>query len=223
LGISGEVVWRLDPLRPPESPATLDPATPAVELFLRRAVEAVPGFTVNDADLVQVSRICRRLDGLPLALELAAAQLRTLPLTALDERLAKDLNVLSARVHRDDIRHSSLAAVFDWSCRLLDEPERRLLAQLSFFRDGFTLDAAEDACAGTTLLNAEILPTLAALVERSLVQPYDTPHGRRYRLLETVRELAAKRLARAAPPPPGKRAKPEPQYSRTTIARFWPD
>lgn len=224
LGISGEVVWRLDPLRPPENPATLNPATPAVELFLRRAVEAVPGFAVNDADLVRVSRICRRLDGLPLALELAAAQLRTLPLTALDERLAKDLNVLSARVHRDDVRHSSLDAVFDWSCRLLDDPERLLLAQLSFFRDGFSLDAAEKACASTTLLNAEILPTLAALVERSLVQPYDTPHGRRYRLLETVRELAAKRLAGAAPPPlPGRRAKPEPQYSRTTVARFWPN
>lgn len=220
IGISGEVVWRLDPLRVPEGGRTVDPRTPAIQLFLRRAVEAVPSFTVDDTDVDRVSRICQRLDGLPLALELAAAQLRTLTLADLDERLAKELNVLSARVQRDDLRHSSLTAAFDWSYRLLDKAERRLLAQLSIFAGGFTLEEAEALCVRAAPSHSDVLPTLAALVERSLVQPYDTAEGRRYRLLHTVREFVRKRLVQTAQPSPRQR---EPgRRARTTVTRRRP-
>jgi DNA-binding SARP family transcriptional activator len=181
LGISGEVVWRLDPL-----PTSADGG--AVELFVRRASEAVPGFSATGADLARVVRICRRVDGLPLALELAAAELRTLSLAALDERLARNLSVLG-----EDGRPDSLPAVVDRSYRRLDAPARRLLARLSAFRDGFTIDEAEAVCAGVAGLPADILPPLTTLVEHSLVQPYDTRLGRRYRILAVVREHATRR------------------------------
>jgi predicted ATPase/DNA-binding SARP family transcriptional activator len=188
LGISGEVVYQVRPLPAPAPRAGDD--QPAVALFLRRATEAVPTFRATPDALPQVAAICRRLDGLPLAIELAAARLRTFPLETLAKQLADDLGLLFTGVRGADPRHGALAATIDWSYRLLDPTERRLLTRLSVFRGGFTLGAAIAVCD-----EPPVASTLVALVERSLVQPYDAADGRRYLLLEAVREFAAQRLA----------------------------
>ena len=152
----------------------MDPATPAVALFLRRAVVAVPTLAVTDADLELAGALCRRLDGLPLAIELAAARLRALSsITQLSKRLENDLGVLD------------LCATIDWSYRLLTGPEQRLLTQLSVFRGSFSLEAAE-------AVSGDALTHLISLVERSLVQVQGSE--RRYALLAAVREFAAGRL-----------------------------
>jgi predicted ATPase/DNA-binding SARP family transcriptional activator len=188
LGISGEVVYQVRPLPVPAPRSKGD--QPAVALFLRRAAEAVPTFHATPDALPPVAAICRRLDGLPLAIELAAARLRTFPLETLAKQLADDLGLLFTGVRGDDPRHGALAATIDWSYRLLDPAERRLLTRLSVFRGGFTLNAAIAVCD-----EPPVASTLVALVERSLVQPYDAADGRRYLLLEAVREFAAGRLA----------------------------
>ncbi|MFC9978115.1 BTAD domain-containing putative transcriptional regulator [Spirillospora sp. NPDC127200] len=188
LGVPEEVVWRLDGLT-----VTPDATGPAADLFRRRAAQAAPGAPCPpDA----VARVCRRLDGLPLALELAAARLRLLPAADLADRLDTGLGLLSAVRHGPEPRHQTLNATIEWSYRLLDPDEQLLLARLSVFRSGFTADAAEAVCGTPPLHRDTVLPLLAALVEHSLVQPYDTGGRRRYRLLEAVRDHAAARLDR---------------------------
>lgn len=185
LGLPEETVWRLSPMAVPPEDGPVTPTVPAMALLLRRAREALPGFTPTDADLAALARICRRVDGLPLALELAASRLRILPPATLAAHLEHDFGLLA----------DALTATLDWSYRLLTADERRLLARLSVFRDGFTAEAAEQVCGIAPLAPEQVLPMLVTLVDRSLVQP-DEPSGtRRFRLLEVVRAHAATCLA----------------------------
>ncbi|QFZ20212.1 BTAD domain-containing putative transcriptional regulator [Saccharothrix syringae] len=169
LGVTGEVLRPLDPL----------PGAQAVALFTDRARAVRPGFTPDET----TTAICRALDGLPLAVELAAARLRSLTPAQLTHRLGDRLGLLDRGVRGAPARHRTLRAVLDWSHDLLDPAERTLLARLSVFAGGATLRAVEDVTGGT-------LDQVASLVDKSLVVATDE----RYRLLETVREYAATHL-----------------------------
>ena len=177
LAISGESMVAVPPLA----------QTPAQELFADRAAAALPGFVMDEHG----EEICRRLDGLPLALELAAARLRSLPARELAERLDDRFRLLTGGSRTALPRHRTLRAVVDWSWDLLDEPERRLARRLAVFSAGAT---AESACAvdGTDALDG-----LAALVERSLLQVVPDTSPTRYRMLETIREYGLEKLAEA--------------------------
>lgn len=195
LGLPEETVWRLEPLQVPDHDRAPAPSVPSVALFLRRAGESVLGFTPSPADLAAIGRICRRVDGLPLALELAASRLRALQPDRLADHLEEGFGLLT------DVgaTPSALVATLDWSYRLLAPLEQRLLARLSVFRGGFDAATAQRVCDAAPLTYDQVLPTLASLVDRSLVQPYDVSGAPRYRLLEVVRDYAAIRLAALEP------------------------
>lgn len=195
LGLPEETVWRLDPLQVPDHDAAPAPSVPSVALFLRRAGESVPGFTPTPADLAAIGRICRRVDGLPLALELAASRLRALPADWLADHLEEGFGLLTDA----GATPNALVATLDWSYRLLGPLEQRLLARLSVFRSGFDAAIAQRVCGTAPLTHDQVLLTLAALVDRSLVQPYEANGVRRYRLLEVVRDYAAARLVDIEP------------------------
>jgi predicted ATPase len=169
LHLSGEHEYPVDPLPEPE----------AVELFVERAQAIKPDFHANG----DVTAICRRLDGLPLALELAAARVKVLAPDALLARLERRLPLLTGGARDLPERQRTLSAVIEWSHDLLDEAERRLFARLGVFAGGFTIEAAEAICDAT-------LDDLASLVDKSLVRAADE----RFFLLETIREYAVERL-----------------------------
>src|SRR5829696_1873537 len=191
LGIAGELLHPVGPLAVPDgrvSPAEAL-AYPAVRLLADRGAAARPGFAVDQATLAPVLRICRALDGLPLAIELAAARL--------DDRFRR-----LADGHRPAVgRHQTLRAVIDWSWELLGPAEQVLLRRLAVFAGGATLEAAERVCAGPALAGPaadEVLYRLAGLGDKSLVVADDADGGAvRYRMLETVRAYGAERLAEA--------------------------
>ncbi|MEU8250407.1 BTAD domain-containing putative transcriptional regulator [Nonomuraea sp. NPDC048916] len=186
LGITGESILPIAPLRLPPAgvPNPLD--YPAVRLFADRAAAVRPGFAVGEDNAARVVSICRALDGLPLAIELAAARLRTLMVADVAARLDDRFRLLTRGSRTALPRHQTLRAVVAWSWDLLDENEQRLAARLTVFADGATPAAAERVCG---------LPeeTLFALVEKSLVEVVDG----RYRMLETIRAFCAERLAEA--------------------------
>jgi len=176
-----------DPNRMPEAKEVAQ--TPAAELFIERAEDASPAFELTQANAAAVASICWRLDGLPLALELAAAQTGFLGPTALLSRLDQALQAGGARDLPE--RQRTMRATLDWSHELLHEPERELFRRLSIFAGGFTLEAAEDVCAAGTVEAEEVLVLLGNLVEQSLVVAETSPEGRtRYRMLEPVRQYA---------------------------------
>lgn len=195
LSLPEETVWRLDPLGVPTDPEN-GADSPAMALLLRRAGDARPGFAPSAADLAAAARICGRVDGLPLALELAAARLGTTSMTRLADQLEEDLELLRS-VRRFDRRQHTLTATIEWSYRLLRPDEQRLLGRLSVFRGGFTIDLAAQVCGADPLAPGRVPALVASLADRSLVQPYESPTGPRYRLLEVVREYASARLDRA--------------------------
>lgn len=201
LGIAGEQAWLVPPLGlPPEGDAvSADEAlqAAAVELFVERARAARPGFALADGDAAAVAQICRRLDGLPLALELAAARIKVLAPRDLAKRLDDAFSLLTGGARTAPARHRTLRATLDWSYRLLEEPERAVLRRLSAFAGGFDLAAAEAVAAGEAVERAAVLDLLAALVDRSLVAVETCCGEARYRLLETVRQYAAERLREA--------------------------
>ncbi|MEO3825239.1 BTAD domain-containing putative transcriptional regulator [Actinomadura sp. B10D3] len=190
LAITGEAVWPLPPLEPPPvgAPAAELPAYPAVRLFLDRAEAVRPGFAVDEDNAAAVVRICRALDGLPLAIELAAARLRSLPVTEVATRLDDRFRLLSRGNRAAVPRHQTLRGVVEWSWDLLDEAERTLARRLTVFSGGLTLDAAAGVC---DLDDADEL--LVELADKSLLQS----DGSRYRMLDTVRAFCAERLAEA--------------------------
>ncbi|GII97574.1 AfsR/SARP family transcriptional regulator [Sinosporangium siamense] len=201
LGITGEVLWPVTPLKVP--PAGADPDTAmsasAVRLFADRAAAALPGFSVA-GNIRAVARICRELDGMPLAIELAAARLRTLSPDALADRLDDRFRLLTGGSRTALPRHQTLHAVVEWSWALLDERERVLARRLSVFAGGATLAAAERVCAGEGLDPADVLDTLARLVDKSLVAAAvqsGEAEATRYTMLETVRAYAEERLTEA--------------------------
>jgi predicted ATPase/DNA-binding SARP family transcriptional activator len=189
LAIVGESLAPVAPLGLPAPGANAAEALehPAIRLFADRAAAALPGFTV-DATAVE---ICRRLDGLPLALELAAARLRSLPLHELAERLDDRFRLLTGGSRTAISRHRTLRAVVDWSWELLGEDERRLARRLSVFPAGATVESA------TAVHGADAFDGLVALVDRSLLQMVPDTSPVRYRMLETIREYGLERLAEA--------------------------
>ncbi|MBI5158051.1 MAG: hypothetical protein HZA58_08595 [Acidimicrobiia bacterium] len=196
LGLQGEVVRQVAPLRvPPEHAAATDLlAFDAVRLFEERAAESRPGFAITASNAVAVARICRRLDGIPLGLELAAARLRVLPVEEIARRLEDSLAVLGT-AGRDIVpHHRTLEATLDWSFDLLTPTERELLAHLAVFAGGWTLEAMEAVWSGDTA-SADSLDLLASLVEKSLVSLSDDEGRTRYRLLEPIRQYAGHKLA----------------------------
>jgi predicted ATPase len=168
----------------------------AVELFALRAAAAVPDFAVTPENVADVIRLCRRLDGIPLAIELAAMPLRTLPLAELVERLDHRFALLStgrpgALPPGVLPRHKTLSTAIEWSYELCSAAERRLWARLSVFAGRFSLDAAEEVCAEVSLERADVVNALVGLVDKSVV----LREGEQYRMLDTLREFGAGRLA----------------------------
>ncbi|WP_328739699.1 AAA family ATPase [Streptomyces erythrochromogenes] len=186
LGVPGETVRPVEPL----------PPDPAHQLFADRGAAARAGFTV-DEDPAAVAEICARLDGLPLAIELAAARLRLLTPRQIADRLDDRFRLLTSGARTVLPRQQTLRAVVDWSWDLLDEAERTVLRRLSVFAGGCDLAAAEAVCADPAGDTArDVADTLGSLVDKSLVlaEPYEG-HGMRYRMLETIHEYAAERAA----------------------------
>jgi predicted ATPase/DNA-binding SARP family transcriptional activator len=199
LHVEGEVVLRVPSLALPEPDAGLDLGTLAslasVRLFLERARDFRPDFALDAANAAAVVEICRRLDGMPLAIELAAARTAHLEPAEIAERLGDALYVLGRP--GTATRHATLRAALEWSHNLLSPEEQCLLRRLTVFEGGCTLAAAERVCGDGLLPREAVLDVLSRLVDKSLVQ-VDRGAGRsRYRLLDTVRQLAAERLERA--------------------------
>jgi predicted ATPase/DNA-binding CsgD family transcriptional regulator len=185
LGVSGEVVWRV-----PSLPIADD----AVELFVDRAVLAKPDFRITDDHVRTVAEICRRLDGVPLALELAAARVRALSVAEILDGLHDRFRLLTGGARTAVQRQQTLRASVDWSHALLTEPERVLFRRLAVFMGGFGLDAAEAVAASGELERHHVLDQLSLLVDKSLVVAEDDVGRTRYRLLETVRQYAQEKL-----------------------------
>src|SRR4051794_547383 len=198
LRATGEVVFRVpsldipDPERPqpPERLADYE----AVSLFVERATAALPGYVLDEENADDVARICLRLDGLPLALELAAARLGALSTAAIAARLDDRFRLLRSGSHAAPTRQQTLTATLQWSHDLLEPDERVLLRRVAIFSGGFALEAVEEVCAADGIDAPEIADVLARLVEKSLVAVEDLGRRRRYRLLETVRIYARERL-----------------------------
>ena len=202
LRVPGEVVFRVPSLDIPDPDQALGPHEllryEAVRLFAERADAAAPGFMVDEQNAMDVARICFRLDGLPLALELAAGRLGALDPAAIAERLDDRFRVLRTRSHASPTRQQTLKAALQWSHDLLERDERTLFRRLAAFVGGFELEAVESVCAGDELDNLVIADVLARLVEKSLVVANErSSRDRRYRLLETVRVYARERLDEA--------------------------
>jgi predicted ATPase len=163
----------------------------AVELFALRAAAAVPGFSITPENAANVIRLCRRLDGIPLAIELAAVQLRALPLNELLDRLNHRFTVLTGGRPGALPRHQTLRMAIEWSHELCSDAERRLWARLSVFAGPFSLVAAQEVCAEVSLERPDVVASVIGLVDKSVV----LMEGERYRMLDTVREFGAERLA----------------------------
>nr|WP_243848689.1 BTAD domain-containing putative transcriptional regulator [Lysinibacter cavernae] len=203
LAIPGEAVYELATLStvPTGEPGTAVPSTtrlgPAVELFRERARAVRPGAALP---IDVVSRLCDRLDGLPLAIELAAARVRSLSVDDIEQRIGDRFALLGAGGNRSaPLRHRTLQAVIEWSWNLLGDNERDLLTRVSLFADGFTLEAAEAVAIATPGGQGDIAAEVDALVQQSLVRVVEEPSTGtvRYRMLETIREFGARALASA--------------------------
>ncbi|MDO3703327.1 BTAD domain-containing putative transcriptional regulator [Micromonospora sp. C28SCA-DRY-2] len=198
LGITGEVLWPVVPLALPErhaGPAEMASA-PAVQLLRDRASAVRKDLAVDAHTLSTMVRVCRALDGMPLAIELAAARLRTMSLDQLANRLDDRFRLLTGGSRTALPRHRTLRAMVDWSWELLTDAERMVLRRLSVFAGGASLEAAERVCAGDAVEPEQVLDLLIALVEKSLLvaEGGDAP---RYRMLGTIKEYAGHRLSDA--------------------------
>ena len=196
LRVAGETVWQVPPLA--VAPAGAEGAlarSEATQLFAERAVAADPGFAVTAANAAGVARLCRALDGIPLAIELAAARVRALSVEQILDRVADRFALLTTGERTAPPRQRTLRAAIDWSHDLLAEREQLLFRRLSVFA-GWSLEMAERVCPDDKLPVADLLDSLAALVDKSLVVREPEVLGQaRYRLLDTIREYAAGKLA----------------------------
>lgn len=197
LGVGGERSWLVPPLALPPEGSGAAPETllrsEAVRLFVERAQEASRRFTLTPENAEAVARICRRLDGLPLAIELAAARVAVLAPSQIAARLDDRFSLLTSGTRASTPRQRTLRGAVDWSYDLLAGDERLLLERLAVFAGGFTLDAAEAVCGWGDLAPSRVLDLLAALATKSLVAMQEEGGVARYRLLETIREYAAER------------------------------
>ena len=185
IGVAGEVSWRVP---------SLSLADEAIELFTDRARRARPEFVVTDDNAAVVAEICARLDGLPLAIELAAARVRALSLAEILESLHDRFRLLTGGARTAVRRQQTLRASVDWSHALLTEPERVLFRGLAAFLGGFDFDAAQTVASGGDVERFQVLDLLTLLVDKSLVVADDSSGRTRYRLLETVRQYALEKL-----------------------------
>lgn len=196
LGIGGEIVYRLTPLSVPDASASDAAIFPAVSLFVQRAIAADRRFELNAANAATVAAICRRLDGNPLALELAAARVHSLGVAALLEHLDDRFRLLKLTAGASDPRHGTLRTAFGWSHSLLSGAERSVFNRLGAFSGSFSLTAASRCVADASIDAVEAIDLIGRLVDRSLVTalPLDPP---RYTLLETARCFAVEQLEEA--------------------------
>jgi predicted ATPase/DNA-binding SARP family transcriptional activator len=196
LGVAGERTWTVPPLSLPREDDGFEKisASDAVTLFVDRAQAVRSSFTLTTRNAPAIARICRRLDGIPLAIELAAARVRTLDPEQLAERLESSVGLLETGSRAALPRHRTLRETIDWSYRLLTGEERSLLTRLSVFHGSFALDAVEEVCAERSAVSASTLDLLTGLFDKSLVLHEPDDSGARYRLLETVREYAREQL-----------------------------
>jgi predicted ATPase/DNA-binding SARP family transcriptional activator len=201
LRIQGEVAWRVPSLSLPSDREGLQGAeaerSEAVRLFCRRAADASGSFDLSDANAAAVAEICRRLDGMPLALELAAARTSVLSAEQIAERLGDALGLLRAGSRTDLTRQQTLRGTLEWSHDLLEHDEQVLYRRLAVFAGSFDVDAVEGVCTGEDVGPDEVLDLMARLADKSLVQVEPGRDGNRYRLLETVRQHGRERLAEA--------------------------
>jgi predicted ATPase/DNA-binding XRE family transcriptional regulator len=198
LGVGGEAVWRVPSLELPSDAEQDVLAAESVQLFADRARAVHSGFQITADNAPAVAEVCRRLDGIPLAIELAAARARAMSVGEIAERLDDRFRLLvGSRTALP--RHRTLAATMDWSYQLLDPPERALFRRLAVFAGGWSLDAAEYIGAGQPVQPEDVLDVLTGLIDRSLVQAeFSRSAGNsRYSLLETVRQYAMARLDEA--------------------------
>jgi predicted ATPase/class 3 adenylate cyclase len=197
LGLPGEAVILVAPMTVPTGSSSVDTALSfdSIELFVERARSVVPDFTLDQRNLPAVIDICRRLDGLPLAIELAAARVKALSPAQIAERLADRFRLLTGGSRTALPRQQTLRGAIDWSFDLLSAEERLLLCRLSVFAGSFGLEAAEDITEGTGIDRIDVLDLLAGLVSRSLVVAEEIEGEQRFRLLQTIRQYAAERLA----------------------------
>jgi predicted ATPase/DNA-binding CsgD family transcriptional regulator len=185
IGVAGEVSWRVP---------SLSLSDEAIELFADRARHARPDFVVDEGNATAVAEICRRLDGVPLAIELAAARVRVLSVTDILDTLHDRFRLLTGGARTAVRRQQTLRASVDWSHALLTEPERVLFRRLAAFMGGFDLNAAQSICGGADVERYQVLDQLALLVDKSLVTADESGSRTRYRLLETVRQYALEKL-----------------------------
>ncbi len=210
LGVPGELTWRVPSMSlPAESPGAGAPQgqrepieslrqSDAVALFIDRATQVRPNFAITTANAPTVAQICHDLDGIPLAIELAAARVRMLAPEQIARALSDRFHLLTGGARTVMPRHQTLEASIDWSHELLSDGERTLLRRLSVFAGGWTLEAAEQVCPGAGIDRYGVLDLLTGLVDKSLVSTDERGPETRYRLLETVRQYATARLADTA-------------------------
>jgi predicted ATPase/DNA-binding SARP family transcriptional activator len=201
LRIPGEVTWRVPSLSLPALASVSLPEdslkAESVRLFSVRAAQAAPGFELDAENAVAVATLCHRLDGMPLAIELAAARVGVLTPAQIVERLDDSLDLLSTGSRTAMTRQQTLRATLAWSFELLDPDEQVLLCRLAVFAGSFGLDAAEEVCVQPPLRRSEAVALLGRLVDKSLVHVEGDSDERRFRLLETVRQYAIEQLAAA--------------------------
>ncbi len=201
LGIAGEQVFRMPHLASPaasDQPSAAEAlAYPAVRLFVERAAASTGGFTLTDVEAPTIAAICRRLDGIALAIELAAPRLKMMKPAQLLTRLDDRFKILTGGSRTALPRQQTLRALIDWSHDLLSEPERIVMRRLAVFGDGWTLDAATEVVAGDPLDDWEVFDLVASLVDKSLVVADSSGAETRYRFFETTRDYAAERLDQA--------------------------
>ena len=212
LGVSGETAWRVPSLPMPNIPpirsSGVEAAPPdkladlgtcaSIRLFVDRAQTVLPTFTLTAANAKAIARVCRRLDGIPLAIELAASRVRTLTPDQIAARLDDGLGLLIRQGTVTPARHSTLRAALDWSYAFLSATERLLFSRLAVFAGAFSLETAEAVCAGLGVRSERVLDLLTGLGDKSLVESTSTHGQARFRLHEIIRQYAAGKLAEMA-------------------------
>ena len=198
LGVDGEATYRVPPLRVPDAEEARSGTGlaqyDAVRLFADRAALSQAGFAVTSDNAAAIVQICQRLDGMPLAIEFAAARVAVLSVEQIAARLDDRFRLLTAWPKKTLPRHQTLRATLDWSHDLLTEHERTLFRRLSVFTGGFTLEAAEQVCAAAAIAGPDVLNLVGRLVDKSLVIVDERDRHARYRLLESVRQYGRERL-----------------------------
>ena len=197
LAISGEMVYQVSPLSlpgPDETSLKRSSRSEAVHLFIERAAAVKTGFVLTEQNLSAVVRVCEHLDGIPLAIELAAARVKLLTVEHIAEYLDDRFKLLTSGQRTALPRQQTLQAAIDWSYELLSDQEKSLFCRLSVFAGGFELGAVERVCTDQHLEAGDVLPVLSRLVDRSLVEVVQKGVRERYRMLETIRAYATKRI-----------------------------